>query len=51
MSHIPTDIPMNPQEIAGSIDRLGTSGGLLSAGSGAMPSFLADPMEVLRSLR
>ena len=31
-----------PQEIAGSIDRLGTSGGLLSAGSGAMPSFLAD---------
>lgn len=42
MSHIPTDIPMNPQEIAGSIDRLGTSGGLLSAGSGAMSSFLAD---------
>ena len=40
--YIPTDIPMNPQEIAGSIDRLGTSGGLLSAGSGAMPSFLAD---------
>ena len=40
MSHIPTDIPMNPQEIAGSIDRLGTSGGLLSAGFRSDAQFL-----------